>query len=646
MSSQRKTAGLFRSIPLYLLAIMGLSLPTCKKFEAERLIILKEGAVTGVTYTSCVVSATLFDVGGGDGVDQHGFCWSHTLDQNEAIGCTQNGKKGTRGEFSGEVTGLTPGTRYYVWAYASRGDLTVNAKPQSFDTPPTTQPSLTTGEVGDIADRSAHCEGAILSNGGAEITSQGICWNRSSGPTVDHSHVEDSTGLPEFGVDMTGLEPLTTYYVRAFAINSAGIGYGNEQSFTTKAELFPPQVTTNPVEEITWHSAVGGGNVTSDGGTEVFERGLCWSLSSNPTIEDYAKSSGSGTGEFNVQMDELLPNTQYYVRAYVINSVDMTYGNEVVFSTDPEPIAPEVVTSEVEGVGTASATCGGHINNDGGAPIVSKGLCWSLEFNPTLESETLEYGNGPEPFTMEFHGLTHDTEYYVRAYATNSEGLTGYGENKVFRTRFACGSVLVDPRDFKEYPTVAIGEQCWTAKNLDAGVMIDTSDIQDETNGVIEKYCYDNDPGNCDTYGGLYTWYEMRQNNFGETPQGVCPDRWHVPSDGEWKELEAFLGVQTDSLDMVGFRGVGVGGKLKSSDPLWDDPNAGATNETLFSALPAGWIAHNRTSSNLGYFILFWTSTESDEGAIWRVLTATDSRIGRYVDGYQFNTTSVRCVKD
>ncbi len=646
MRSLIKTYGHLRFSALSLIAIMGLSVSSCKKFEAERLIILKEGSVSEVTYTGCKVSATLYDVGGEEGVEQHGFCYSLTSNQNDAVNCTRLGQKKSKGEFSGEVTGLTPGTLYYVWAYASRGDNTVYAKSQSFETPPATKPSLTTGVVGDISDRSAHCGGLISSDGGAEITSQGVCWNTTSGPTIDHSHVEDPSGMPEFGVDITELEPLTTYYVRAFAINSVGPGYGNEQTFTTKAQLFPPEVTTNPVEEVTWHSAIGGGNVISSGGSEVTERGLCWGQNPNPTIEGQSKTSGGGTGEFNIQLEELAPNTEYFVRAYAINSVDIAYGNEVVFSTDPAPVEPTVVTADVDPIEFTSATCGGIINSDGGAPIVSKGLCWNTEPNPTLDHYSIEYGNGPEPFTTEFHGLTHDTKYYVRAYATNAADITGYGEPIEFWTRFACGSVLVDSRDLQEYPTVAIGDQCWTAQNLNSGVMIDSSYIQDETNGVIEKYCYDNDPANCNTYGGLYSWYEMMQNNFVESAQGVCPDRWHIPSDAEWKELEALLGVPADELDLVGARGVGVGGKLKSTDDLWWQPNVGATNESQFSALPAGWIPHTGSFSGLAYFVLFWTSTESDEGAIWRRLANDDDRIGRYVDGYKPHTTSVRCVKD
>jgi len=95
-----------------------------------------------------------------------------------------------------------------------------------------------------------------------------------------------------------------------------------------------PSVSTTDVTEITEVSATGGGNVTDDGGTEVIARGVCWSTSTGPTLDDDATNDGIGTGSFTSEMTALTLGTTYYVRAFAINIEKGTaYGNEVTFKT-------------------------------------------------------------------------------------------------------------------------------------------------------------------------------------------------------------------------------------------------------------------------------------------------------------------------
>ena len=631
-----------------LVAMLGLIATNCKKIEPERLVIVKTGSILKVTQTTCSANATLFDVGGASGVSEHGFCYSLTPDLSGIIDYTKLGPKKTKGDFEGEVDGLAPGTKYHLWSYATAGNETIYGNSLTFDTPPLEKPTLGTLDLTEVTSHSALSGGLILSNGGAEITVSGVCWNTSPNPTTANFKTSDGTGSGIYESLLTGLEPDVKYYIRAYATNGVGTGYGDELNFITPLEPEAPQVLTKPVEDITWNSAVGGGIITSEGSSEVTERGLCWSLQPNPTIADNRLPSGGGPGEFNIQMTGLTPETGYYIRAYAINSVDTAYASIVVFNTGPEPVEPYVVTADVDQIGTNSVHCGGSIDNDGGAPIISKGFCWSMNPNPTLADVSIEFGNGQDPFDMEIQGLVHNTEYHISAYATNSEGKTGYGNEQVFRTLFLCGSTLEDQRDLQEYATVPIGEQCWMAQNLNAGVMIDTSAGQGD-NGTLERYCYDNNPANCDTYGGQYTWDEMMQYETLEMAQGVCPAGWHIPSDNEWKELETWLGMPQGSLDSTGFRGYNnEGGLLKSTQsPPWNAPNLGAIDPYGFSALPAGMIWVDKTSTNLGDFTVYWTSTFFDaDYAIYRTLDTNETRIGRYDGGFRLNTTSVRCVKD
>jgi hypothetical protein len=127
----------------------------------------------------------------------------------------------------------------------------------------------------------------------------------------------------------------TTYYVRSYAINSAGTGYGDEISFTTGARSLPT-LTTTTASAIAGTTATSGGNVTSSGNDVLTERGVCWHTSNNPTTSNSKLiNAPATTGTFTSALTGLAANTTYYVRAYATNSVGTAYGNEVSFTTNP-----------------------------------------------------------------------------------------------------------------------------------------------------------------------------------------------------------------------------------------------------------------------------------------------------------------------
>ncbi|MGP1447105.1 MAG: hypothetical protein ACTTKO_06215 [Candidatus Limimorpha sp.] len=126
-------------------------------------------------------------------------------------------------------------------------------------------------------------------------------------------------GLGEFSCTLENLTANTTYYFRSYAVNGLGVSYGNEKSITIQSEVTLPEVITNEIVSIVDNTATGGGNVVSDGGAIVTERGLCWSLSPNPTTANEHLVSGMGLGFFSCQLTELQLNTTYYVRAYASN---------------------------------------------------------------------------------------------------------------------------------------------------------------------------------------------------------------------------------------------------------------------------------------------------------------------------------------
>ena len=204
-----------------------------------------------------------------------------------------------------------------------------------------------------------------------------------------------------------------------------------------KPEVEKPTVITKFVGEVTETTAKVVGQVTADGGAEVTERGICWSTDGTPTILDYrVKDVEGGLGSYEVFFTDLVPNTQYYVRAYATNESGTGYGDEKIFVTlgdEPEEVAPTVTTAEVTNITVNSALCGGEVTFDGNVTVTARGICWSTNQNPTIDDNKTTNGEGVGSFTSQIPDLVPNTQYYVRAYATNEVG-TAYGEEKCFTT--------------------------------------------------------------------------------------------------------------------------------------------------------------------------------------------------------------------
>ncbi|MFA5816806.1 MAG: FISUMP domain-containing protein, partial [Bacteroidales bacterium] len=285
--------------------------------------------------------------------------------------------------------------------------------------------------MSEIQKSSAVGGGNIINDGGDLIQQKGVCWSLNQYPTISDHKTIDGEGAGSFSSTLTGLNPGTPYYVRAYAVNSAGTAYGNQVSFTTAYEITLPTITTSFITSITSTTASGGGNITSDGYATVTARGICWSTSQNPTTSDAKTSNGSGTGSFTSNLIGLIPNTTYYVRAYATNTAGTAYGEPVSFKTDPG--LPTVISATITQVAETTASGGGNVMSDGNAPVTARGMCWSTSQNPTITNSKTTDGAGLGVFTSSLTGLSPNTPYYVRAYATNSAG-TAYGNQVTFNT--------------------------------------------------------------------------------------------------------------------------------------------------------------------------------------------------------------------
>lgn len=205
-------------------------------------------------------------------------------------------------------------------------------------------PNVSTSEVTNITNQSAIVGGVVASNNGSIIVERGVCWNTFPNPTISDNRTLDGSGTGSFTSALTGLLPLTTYYVRAYITNSVGTTYGNEEHFTTLNGVI--NIVTDAVASVTSTEATFSATISGDEGTLVADRGFCWSTDANPSVTNNTVSDGSGTGPFSKKVTGLLSNTTYYVRAYAKNTSGTLYGNEVIFNTLGAPKARFENTSQ------------------------------------------------------------------------------------------------------------------------------------------------------------------------------------------------------------------------------------------------------------------------------------------------------------
>lgn len=411
-----------------MLAVFG----SCQNDEATLPVMssLPVNSITAITAT-----AGGFITGdGGAKVTERGVVWD--IEPSPEISLVTRTLDGTGiGSYSSFLTSLSPGTVYYVRAYATNTAGTVYGNELSFETAKLTA-SITTSPAIDITVSGATSGGTVLTDGGTAVTARGICWSLSSNPTISLvTKTTDGIGTGTFSSTMTALLPGRQYFVRAYATNDAGTAYGNEVNFSTTASL--PVLATTALSNITPSDAISGGMISSDGGT-ITAHGICWSTSTNPTIDLSTKTiDGNGTGTtFTSNLTGLSPSTKYYVRSYATNAAGTGYGNELSFTTAAVQI-PTLTTKAVTDITLLSAISGGTISSNGGAAVTARGICWSTNTNPTigLATKTTD-GIGTGTFTSNLAGLSQNTQYYVRSYATNAAG-TAYGNEVSFTTATA-----------------------------------------------------------------------------------------------------------------------------------------------------------------------------------------------------------------
>lgn len=633
---------IIRIVIIVLLSAIYCSFTACKK--DPELPTVKTGEISAIGEKSATGSGEVTDDGGAT-VSARGVCWS-TSPEPTIMGFFMNAATGGTGSFSCNIIGLESETKYYVRAFAINEVGVAYGNSVSFTTlkpeVPENVPILATMEVSEITATSAASGGVIASDGGETVIARGVCWSESSSPTIEDNKTTDGAGAGSFTSEITGLKPNTTYFLRAYATNANGTGYGSTMSFKTLKTI--PQVTTTEITDITPTTAVSGGNVTKDGGAEVTARGVCWSTNPNPFISyNNYTNDGEGLGSFTSNITNLTPGYTYYVRAYATNSEGTAYGEQKSFTASAN--VPTVNTNEVSSISFTTAVSGGSISTSGGVDVIAKGICWSTSQDPTIADQHTDEGSGTGSFISNLTDLVAGTTYYVRAYATNSEG-TGYGNTVSFTTKPPCTS-FTDSRDGNTYQTVIIGDQCWMAENLAyLPIVHNNAQAVEQGNQSLPAYgVYDYNGANTEFAQTVANYHKHGVLYNAYAAETACPTGWYLPSDDDWKELEMYLGMTQSQANATDWRGTDEGGKLKSTTD-WESPNTGATNSSGFSALPSGRRRpDNGLSEFIDLIILLWTSEIGTYNSIVRSLHYNKSEIYRGLADNKYGAY-IRCLRE
>jgi len=295
------------------------------------------------------------------------------------------------------------------------------------------------------------------------------------------------------------------------------------------------------------------------------------------------------------------------------------------------PLLTSVVASRIT---VSSALSGGTITSDGGYGIITKGLCWSTNPNPTTNDFITNNGSGASSFTSAITNLLPETTYYYRAYASNTAGI-GYGMTFTFKTN--------------PFSEVIIGTQIWESTNLDVNTYRDGTEIPQVTDPTqwasltTGAWCYyNNDSATGAIYGKLYNWYALAGIYDAAslaTPtlrKQFAPIGWHVPSDTEWTILYTYLGGETLA-----------GGKMKETGiEHWASPNTSAANSSGFKGLPGGYRNYSGVFNSIGYNGYWWSSTENGTSNVWYRYLYYNYGVAT---SYYFDKAvsfSVRCIRD
>jgi uncharacterized protein (TIGR02145 family) len=500
-------------------------------------------------------------------------------------------------------------------------------------------PVITTIEVSSVTATTATSGGSISNEGSSTVISRGVCWSTGTTPTISDNKTTDAAGAGSFVSNITGLSGATTYYIRAYATNSAGIGYGMALSFTTFGQA--PSPTNASATNVTATGATLNGSVNANYLSTVvtFEYGTTASYGSNITATQ-SPIIGNSVTNVSVDISGLTAGTAYHFRIKAVNSLGTSYSNDLTFTTlGLPPTVTTVVATEITSTG---ATLNGIVNANYLSSVVTFEYGTTASYGSTATAtQSPVTGSTNTNVRTSLTGLISGTIYHFRVKAVNSLG-TSYGSDEILTT-------ILSDFDGNIYNAVTIGNQVWMKENLKTtkyrnGDLIGTttSDMRSES---MPKYqwAYDGIESNVATYGRLYTWYAVTDT------RNVCPIGWHVPTDAEWTILTDYL-----TANGYGFEGSGSDiAKSMAATSGWalstvvgtSGYGQASNNSSGFTALPTGMRDLSAEFSSFDKITTWWSSSEYDSTfAYGRYMTYGFSDVFRE-HPYKAYGNPVRCLR-
>lgn len=548
---------------------------------------------SSVTNTSMGLSSTVTG-DGGSGITSKGFCYSSTTSNPTLSNSYVVVSSGT-GAYSTTVSGLSAGTTYYLRSYAT------NAAGTSYGavvTQATTYsaPTVTTSAVTSIDKFTATLNGSVTNDNGSTITERGFVYSTTTNPLIGGAGVTKQTVTGTTGTysySATSLAAKTTYYVKAYATNAAGTGYGSQTSFETLSAA--PSVTSTGVTNLLDTTATFGGNVTAENGAAITERGVVYGISLNPTTGNSKVTTSGTTGAYTCNITGLTAANTYHYRAYAINSYGTSYGADVELRTKPS--APTSFSGTVIGKTQVDLTWTKGVGSS--YTIIRR----ATGAYPTGPGDGVDVYSGVGSTTSST-GLSAGTTYYYRAWAL--DGASNYSSTTVDLTKTTDYGLTNSAEAYAEdgtYATAPANDNAIYIKLSKDGGATWTNELSGTlpaANGVVSF-----GSGGTELWGKTWTGDDIDNTSF----------RLQVTMGSNKTSYQTFknFGFAITSTYLLTGIEVRVKGYFDTGTAYLDGVSVKCYYGTSILPIKAGAQAYDSTTGNLVYY----------NGTVWKQVTAT-----------------------